>query len=183
MRIIGGQAKGRRIAKPQGCEIRPTSDRVKEALFNLLQRMDGCRFLDLFAGTGNIGLEALSRGASQVIFVEQDPRCIEAIRRNARHCGFTDGYECLAQTVDDALRRLSRRGDVFDVIFMDPPYDRGLVQEVLTGIERHALLTEEGIVVVQHSARESVGCDAEMLILEDERRYGDTLLSFWSSKQ
>ena len=96
MRVIGGSAKGHRLAKPPGVVLRPTADAVKEALFNILADVTGKRFLDLFAGAGGVGIEAASRGAAKVVFVDKNRRCTETVFRNLRRCGIDEGHECLA---------------------------------------------------------------------------------------
>jgi 16S rRNA (guanine966-N2)-methyltransferase len=178
MRVIGGRAKGRRLLKPTGVRLRPTSDMIKEALFNFLPDISGTNFLELFAGTGGIGIEASSRGAARVVFVENNPSCIEMINRNILLCGMDTGWECLASDVDLAVKMLGRRGESFDFIFLDPPYEEGLVERTIIGIGNAQILCPEGEVIVQHSIREPLAEETEILILERQRKYGDTLLSF-----
>ncbi|MGB9825598.1 MAG: 16S rRNA (guanine(966)-N(2))-methyltransferase RsmD, partial [Desulfofundulus sp.] len=121
MRVIAGIAKKSRLKIPRGWKGRPTADRVKESLFNILSPLiPGSCFLDLYAGTGNVGIEALSRGAQRVVFVEQDKKAVRVIRDNLVHVGFSERAELLAQDVFLALRQLG--GQSFDVIFLDPPY-------------------------------------------------------------
>ena len=182
MRIIGGCEKGRRLLKLSGTSIRPTSDMIKEALFNMLPEIPGKRFLDLFAGTGSVGLEALSRGADQVVFVEKDFSCIEIIIRNLHHCRFEGRYECLAMSAEKALGLLRRRAGSFDLIFLDPPYDEEYVQETLVKIEAANLLCEDGCVAVQRSMRENVDIKLGRLYIDYERKYGDTFVSFYKLK-
>lgn len=177
MRIIGGRAKGRRILIPKVSGIRPTSDMLKEALFNILPSMKGRIFLDLFAGSGGVGLEALSRGAAKVVFIEVDPRCIEIIKRNLGVCGFDDGYEVISAPVAKGVKLLSKRKEQFNIIFADPPYEKGMVKEIfhLRGICN--LTSKDGIMVIQHSLREEPGLDIDNIILADQRKYGDTVIS------
>lgn len=189
MRIIAGKAKGRVLVAPKSKILRPTADRVKESLFNILF-VDGMRFLDLFAGAGSVGLEALSRGASRVIFVEGHRDCAQAIRANIERCGFLnmplqslkgDGgqdVEVIECPVERALRLLGHRGERFDVIFADPPYEKNLIDETLRLIRTLELFEEDGILVVQHSSREEVPARREGYRIEDSRRYGETVLSF-----
>ncbi len=151
---------------------------IKEALFNLLPDMAGKSFLDLYAGTGSVGIEALSRDAARVVFVEEDARFMDTLKKNLLHCIPDASCECLISSVEKALRSLSLRGDRFDIVFMDPPYDKGHVHETLSEIDQAGLLRDDGMVVVQHSAREAAGPQSGRLVLEDERRYGDTVLSF-----
>jgi len=186
MRIIAGKAKGRVLVAPKANLLRPTTDRVKESLFNILS-VEGRRFLDLFAGAGSVGLEAASRGASRVLFVESNRACAEAIRTNIGRCGFlnmpagADGVEdieVIECPVDRALRRLGRRGDRYDVIFADPPYGENAADETLRLVRSLGLLAEGGVLVVQHAIRDELPARREGYRIDDSRRYGDTALSF-----
>ena len=179
MRIIGGQARGRPIRLPAGCRIRPTADRVKESLFNILHPIEGVYFLDVYAGCGNIGLEALSRGARGSVFVEKDLRLADAIRENLRLLGFEGQGEVIAAGAEQGLRRLGKRGERFEILFADPPYDGDFLPEILRCLEGAELLAENGIIVLQHSVREDPKESlTQTLVMTDQRRYGDTLLSF-----
>jgi len=179
MRIIGGQARGRQIRLPAGCRIRPTADRVKESLFNILHPVEGAYFLDIYAGCGNVGLEALSRGARGSVFVEKDLRLVDAIRENLRLLGFEGQGEVIVAGAEQGLRRLGKRGERFDILFADPPYDEDFLPEILRCLEGAELLAENGIIVLQHSVREDPKESlTQTLVMTDQRRYGDTLLSF-----
>jgi 16S rRNA (guanine966-N2)-methyltransferase len=179
MRIIGGTAGGRHLFLPKGCHARPTSDRIKEALFNILGPLEGIGFLDLFAGSGSVGLEALSRGAAPVVFIEKDATLAAALRRTLEEWGFRDRGRVLQASVRKGLLRLEGAGDPFGVVFLDPPYDAGLVGETLAALVAGGLLAPGGQVVVQHSAREAVPEPATGLPEGlDRRRYGDTALTF-----
>lgn len=182
MRIIGGQGKGRRIAVPPGYAVRPTSDRIKEALFNILGPLEGRTFLDLYAGTGNVGMEALSRGAAEVVFVEKIPALALALRRNLDLFNFAGRDEIIAMDVERAVIHLVRKTMRFDLIFADPPYRRGWIDKTLGLLRLYPpLLAEEGELVLQHAAAEPLSIKADMALqLVDERRYGDTCLSFLS---
>jgi 16S rRNA (guanine(966)-N(2))-methyltransferase RsmD len=179
MRIIGGKAKGRRFVIPAGLQIRPTSDRIRESLFNILPDVQDGRFLDLFAGTGSVGMEALSRGAARAVFVEIERLCIEAIKVHLARFGFNDREECISATAERAVQRLGVRGERFEVIFMDPPYEEGFVRRTLDEIVESNILAEDGIVAVQHSVREKAEEETGRMKLMDERVYGDSVLSFW----
>ncbi len=189
MRIIAGKAKGRTLVAPKARYLRPTTDRVKESLFSILPAV-GKSFLDLFAGAGSVGLEAVSRGASRVILVESHRACAEAIRKNIERCGFAnipldeDGadpgpeIEVIELPVDRGLKLLRHRGESFDIIFADPPYERDLIGETLRLIRTQALLVQDGVLVVQHSSREEIPAQREGYQIEDVRRYGETAVSF-----
>jgi len=179
MRIIGGELRGRVIRLPAGSRIRPTADRVKESLFNILHSVEGTSFLDLFAGSGNVGLEALSRGARFAAFVEKDLRLVRALEESLVQLGFAARAEVIAADAERGLERLVQQGSRFDIIFTDPPYDQGLVLETLAWPGMRKALSENGIIVLQHSAREKPeGMEAQMWEVADQRRYGDTMLSF-----
>jgi 16S rRNA (guanine966-N2)-methyltransferase len=189
MRIIAGKAKGRTLVAPKAKVLRPTTDRVKESLFNILL-VTGKRFLDLFAGAGSVGLEALSRGASRVAFVESHRACAEAIRTNIKRCGFANiplngieeeagpDIEVIEYSVDRGLKLLGHRGGQFDVIFADPPYGQNLIGETLRLIRTQGLMSQDGVLVIQHSAREEIPASREGYQIEDSRRYGETAVSF-----
>ena len=144
MRVITGTARGRRLKTPDNYDIRPTTDNVKESLFNILQfDIEGRRVLDLFAGTGQLGIECLSRGAANVTFVDKDRNAVKIVRENLKSCG-------LNATVlqEDALRILER-GQKYDLIFVDPPYDSDLYEAVLDRINLVDILSEGGIIICE----------------------------------
>ncbi|MGH7823773.1 MAG: 16S rRNA (guanine(966)-N(2))-methyltransferase RsmD [Candidatus Binatia bacterium] len=180
MRVIGGNARGRRFKAPKGRALRPTSARVKEALFNILPHdLTGMKVLDLFAGTGNLTIEALSRGAAGAILVDSSSGSAKAIRENLSKLDLADRAEVWVTAVFRALRRLARGGETFDIIFLDPPYGRRLLEPSLKIIAEGALLRPSGVVIAEHSARERVEEKYGVLALKDQRRYGGTLLSFY----
>ena len=149
MRVITGSARGRRLKAPEGLDIRPTTDNVKESVFNILQfEIEGRRVLDLFAGTGQLGIECLSRGAREVVFIDQSREAVKTVRENLKTCGFT--APVLQQ---DALRYLGDGGK-FDLIFVDPPYDAGLYESVLEKINSVDNLSDGGIILCE-SRRET----------------------------
>ena len=180
MRVIGGAARGRRLKVPKGKTIRPTAARVKESLFNILPHdFSGLRVLDLFAGSGNVSIEALSRGAAITILVDESPRATAVIRENLRRLGLNERTQVWTAPVARSLRKLAKSGERFDLIFLDPPYDRELVGTTLKAIAQNNVLNATGKVVAEHSAREAVKPQYDQLVLNDQRRYGDTLLSFF----
>lgn len=182
MRVVGGKAKGRRLLAPKGQAVRPTAARVKESLFNILPRdFSGMRVLDLFAGTGNLSIEALSRGAAHAVLVDSSARSAAAIKGNLGRLGFAAQSEVWIAPVARALRSLARRRESFDIVFLDPPYEQGLADRSLAGIAACQLVRDSGTVIVEHSMRETVKSRYGQLQLHDQRRYGDTLLSFYKS--
>ena len=144
MRVISGQCRGRRLLEPTGYDVRPTTDQVKEALFNIIQfDVEGRRALDLFAGTGQLGIEALSRGAGECVFVDASRDSLRIVRENLRRCGLSARTEQC-----DALAFL-RRGERFDLVFIDPPYDSGLAGEAMEALKAFDNLSKGGIMVVE----------------------------------
>jgi len=180
MRVIGGSARGRRLRAPQGQRTRPTADRVREALFDLLAGYcSGARVLDLFAGTGALGIEALSRGAESALFVERAPEPLSALRQNLEACGFAERAEVRR---GDALRivdSIARGGAGFDLVFLDPPYGRGLGRTALAALAQSDLLAGGARVIVESGTDEGEPTPADsggVLALEKTREYGDTTL-------
>ena len=146
MRVISGSARGRRLKEPEGQSIRPTTDMVKEAVFNIIQfDIEGRRVLDLFAGTGQLGIEALSRGAAAAVFVDELGDAAKLVRDNIKAMGFENRATVVRS---DALAYL-RQGGRFDVIFLDPPYETGFIEKALNTIIEFDILKENGIIVCE----------------------------------
>lgn len=185
MRVIGGTAKRRQLRTLTGRSIRPTAARVREALFNILAvKIPGAHFLDLFAGTGSVGIEALSRGAARVIFVEREKFAVSLIRENLRRTGFT-GEKAVVYPQDAlaALNILARRGERFDLIYIDPPYGKGYELKSLQVIAQKGLLASGGLAIAESNWRDELPKEIGSLILVRRERYGDTLLSFYTYKE
>ncbi len=181
MRIISGTSKGRRLATPKSQAIRPTSDRVKESIFNILgKEVEGKVVLDLFAGTGNLGIEALSRGAKKALFVEKGRQALRLIQRNLFQVGMNGRSEILPKDAARAIGILKQRGESFDLILMDPPYEKGLIQETLTKLHSNRIYHGDSILVIEHDRREPIPTTVEGWTLIRQRRIGDTLISFLS---
>lgn len=181
MRITGGCARSRKIFAPKSDRIRITADRVRESLFDILPSMEGKRFLDIYAGTGSVGIEALSRGSSHAVFIEREALHSGVLEKNLRVCGFEDVSEVLVASAQRGVRRLRERNERFDIVFADPPYGKGLVAEFLDLPGVNDLLREEGTLVVEHSWREETGAGTVFAVV-DQRRYGDTSLTFMKSR-
>lgn len=144
MRIITGSARGRRLEEPKNMDIRPTTDKVKESIFNIVQfDIEGRRVLDLFAGTGQLGIEALSRGAKSAVFVDESGEAIKIVKNNLTHCGLTGEV-----ARNDAVSFLEHCGK-FDLIFLDPPYKSGLMEAVLRKIIQFDILSDGGIIICE----------------------------------
>lgn len=151
MRVIAGKARSLKLKTISGMDTRPTTDRIKETLFNILQpRLCQCRFLDLFAGSGGIGIEALSRGAAKAVFVEKAPKAAACIRENLRFTRLEQDGQVIQADVFSALTGLERE-EPFDLIFMDPPYNKELERQVLTYLADSGLMDEDTLVVVEAS--------------------------------
>lgn len=179
MRIISGEAKGRQVLYPPQFRARPTTNKVKEALFSILGPLHGDIFLDAYAGAGNVGIEALSRGAASAAFIEKDALLAQYVQKNLLQCGFTNRSQILRTTVEKAVSLLYDQGILFNIIFADPPYDEGLVSETVGHLTSVNIIAEGGIVILQHSSREVEALARTAgLKLFDQRKYGDTLLSF-----
>ena len=180
MRVIGGNARGRRLKVPKGQTLRPTAARVKEALFDILPHdLSGVKVLDLFAGTGNITIEALSRGAAEAILVDSTAQSGKVIRENLRRLRLVGRTKVWIAPVTRALRLLARRGETFDMIFLDPPYEQRMVETTLKIVATGGLLRPSGVLIAEHSIREELQSRYDSLVLQDQRRYGSTLLSFF----
>ena len=180
MRVISGKAKGRRLIGPKGGAVRPTADRIKESLFNILPRdFSGMKILELFAGTGNVSIEALSRGAESALLVDASERSARIIRENLQRLELKNRAQLWVMPVRRALNAVGRQGQKFDVIFLDPPYDQKLVGRSLELIASVDPVYPTGVVVAEHSVRETLKSSYRFLSLNDQRRYGDTLLSFF----
>jgi 16S rRNA (guanine966-N2)-methyltransferase len=183
MRIIAGEFKGRRLAAVKG-RIRPTSDKVREAIFSILgPAVAEARVLDLFAGTGALSLEALSRGAADAVLVEEKPAALSVLRQNLEALGIQGRTRVLPLPVSGALRKLAAQGTQFNLIFLDPPYGRGLALNTLEILQDSSLLQPEARVVAEHSHREVLPEQVGRLMLHQCRRYGDTQVAFYGIRK
>jgi pantetheine-phosphate adenylyltransferase len=182
MRVIAGSAKGRRLRAGRGLAVRPTADKVKGALFNILaSRFDlaSVQVLDLFAGSGALGIEALSRGAAAVTFVEQSAASVKVLRENLRLCDWEARARVMQMSVEKGLARLGRNGTPFDGILIDPPYGHGLVERTLTDVVAQRLVKPGGWVIVEHHVEEAPRPVYGLLRLTQGRRYGKTGLALF----
>ncbi|NIQ38249.1 MAG: 16S rRNA (guanine(966)-N(2))-methyltransferase RsmD [Proteobacteria bacterium] len=179
MRIIAGKAKGKKLYSPKAKGIRPTADRVKESVFNVLgECWHGIKVLDLFSGTGSLGLEAISRGAEQVVFVEKSRSALNVLRKNIALCGFGSHAVVMAMSVSRSLSLIGRKGESFQVIFADPPYGRGWVDKTVQEILGQGILSEGGMVVIEHAPSESPSTGNGRMAVLKRKKYGDTAISF-----
>lgn len=176
MRVITGSARGRRLKELEGLETRPTTGKVKEALFSVIQfDIEGRRVLDLFAGTGQLGIEALSRGAECAVFVERRRDALQVIRENLEACGMTDK----ARVVNGDAVSYLKSGEKFDLIFLDPPYASGLLEQALEEIVRFDICRRHGIIVAESAADKTLPPLAGPYALYREYRYGKIKLTVY----
>ena len=177
MKIIGGQYKGHNFFMPAG--IRPTQNIVRKALFDLLgQDLSGLTFLDLFAGSGAVGFEALSRGAQSCTFVERDIKCVKMIGRNAKI--FNSPYEIIEKDAFFTIKELAREGRKFDIIFLDPPYGQTLAKKALKTLGAYVIVHPASWVVVQHQRGERLLPKSGQLKIIQEKQYGGSVLSLYN---
>lgn len=177
MRIVGGSHRGRTLQAPPGLTTRPTSDRVRQSLFDVLgQRCDGLSVLDLYAGTGALALEALSRGAARAVLVEKDRAAIDAIEENVRALRLGELCDVRKDDVVHALDALAREQEAFDLVFCDPPYAQHKAQGTLNALAKLGLVRPGGRVVLEGEEAEAALELAEGCVLDDERVYGDTVV-------
>jgi 16S rRNA (guanine(966)-N(2))-methyltransferase RsmD len=179
MRIISGSLKGRPIKRPK--HIRPTQDKVRKALFDILGDINGRSFLDLFAGSGAVGLEALSQGASRVVFVEANRDCITKIKQSVHALGVLS-WRIIGLDAFQALKQLNKSGEKFEIIFLDPPYYQELAKKTLKILSRYDIVSVSGLIICQHFKKDALPQVADDLKLTRQVKYGDTLLSFYKKR-
>ena len=190
MRIIGGKAKGRSLHFPAGSKERPTSDFLREALLNLLGDVTDKSFLDLFSGSGSVGLEVASRGAKEVCFIEKDKIMASFAKKNIESCGFENKCRIINADIRSGLNNLIKKKCKFDIVFADPPYNKGLVETTIKLLKEYPVYKQDALIVIQHSTREDFGLvlaesfDGETLWQRiDQRKYGDNVISFLKVEQ
>jgi 16S rRNA (guanine966-N2)-methyltransferase len=189
LRIISGEKKGERLFSLKKRKIRATSDKVKGAIFNILsyglgfgQSLEGKRVLDLFAGSGALGFEALSRGAEEVVFVDSSAASLNLVRKNLKKLGFETKAKMVKKEILGFLRsenEITTRG--FDLILADPPYGKGFCQRLLEILTEKSFLNADGVLVMEHHKKEKTE-EKKNFVLLQERKYGDTLISFFKKK-
>jgi 16S rRNA (guanine(966)-N(2))-methyltransferase RsmD len=188
MRISGGIAKGRKVGikkafsrKREGDELRPTPAKVRKAIFDILgDRIIGSRFLDLYAGTGAVGIEALSRGADKAIFVDGNPARVSVIRDLTEKFGFKNSATVVK---DKTFNFLKKSASVFDIIFVDPPYSSDELELILPLVDDTAILSNNGLVIAEHSSKKILPSAFKNLILKKSYKYGDTSLTVYEKNR
>lgn len=186
MRIIAGSAKGNKLLSFKGDKIRPTLDRVKETLFNILgNHIEDSRFLDLFAGTGNITIEALSRGAQEAVLVDVSSDSQKLIQKNLQKCGFgnSKNWELLKMDALKSISTLSAKGKQFDWVYLDPPFDANLYDSCLTQLSDSTILENNATIIAEHFFKETLSDNYGLLKRYREKKIGDSCLSFYTINQ
>lgn len=177
MRVITGSARGRKLLTPEGLDTRPTTDKVKEAVCSALQfDFPGANVLDLFAGSGQMAIEALSRGARQAVLIDADTRAIGCIRENVRNCGFSAQADVIKS---DAVSYLSRCSEKFTIAFLDPPYRNGILQTVLPLLVPH--MAENGIIICEHEPECKLPETIQNYYLQKQKKYGKIVIAKYLS--
>jgi len=180
MRIIAGQTKGHLLRAPRGREVRPTSAKVREALFSILSdRIPNAVILDLFAGSGALGIEALSRGAAEVVFVDQDPESLRALSDNLERCGYSPQARIHEMNSLKFLKGSDAPKNAFDVVLVDPPYHAEILRKLLPLLARGDIMKPSGIMVVEHFHKTVLPERIGPLTALRSDRYGDTMLTFY----
>ncbi|OHW62660.1 ribosomal RNA small subunit methyltransferase D [Andreesenia angusta] len=184
MRIISGEYRGFRLKTPKGDSTRPTTDRVKESVFSMIESKkhitSGARVLDLFAGSGGIGLEFLSRGAAHACFVDSDASSISVIKENIAKCRAEDSTEVYRNDAFKAIELLSRKRHKFDYIFMDPPYEKNIIPKILETIYNSGILSSNGLIIAEHEAGLEMEENVCNMAKIDSRKYGSIGVSFFT---
>lgn len=181
MRIIAGEAKNRRLKSRKGMDTRPTLANIKESLFSIIAPyVADSNFLDLFSGTGNIALEALSRGSKRAVMIEKDPEALRIIIENINSLGFENRCRAYKNDVVRAVQILGKKNEKFDIIFMDPPYKQELCREVMKAIRKADILSDDGIIICEHHLFEDLNEDVEGYKFQDRRTYGKKAISFFT---
>ena len=179
IRIVAGKYKGRKLRTVRGIKTRPTADRIREAIFNILAfQVQGATVLDLFAGTGAFGIEALSRGAKSVVFVDVEMDSISVLRENIRLFSLENPTKVVRWDITRNLYCLGSMQATFNLVFMDPPYNKNMVETTLIKLHRSQSMQKDARIVVEHSFLEPVSNGGLPFEISDQRRYGKTLVSF-----
>lgn len=179
MRVITGSARGRRLTSLEGNDVRPTTDTVKEAVFSIIQfSVEGRRFLDAFAGSGQMGIEALSRGAAEACFVDNSRRSLAVVRENLKLCSLEENARVVQS---DTLSFLSSCREKFDIVFLDPPYKTGLLEKALAACAN--VVSEGGMIICEHPSDETLPKEAGDFSLKKQYRYGKIRISIYSGRE
>jgi len=177
---MGGSARGRTLLGPKGFQFRPTTGQVKEFIFSYIgQNIEEAKILDLFAGTGSLGIEALSRGAKEVIFVERELQSLNILKKNLQMCKFWERAHIVRGDAFRILQKFERNGEVFDFILADPPFKDGLRGRILRGVGKSSLLNAQGLLILEHEAHDP-DRGAHGLTLLKQRKFGHCVISIYT---
>ncbi|MFH1665360.1 MAG: 16S rRNA (guanine(966)-N(2))-methyltransferase RsmD, partial [Candidatus Omnitrophota bacterium] len=183
MRIIGGQFRGRKLKQPEPGTVRPTMDRIREAVFNIIAaKVPDSRVLDIFAGSGAYGLEALSRGAKEAVFIEKDARCVGIINENIRSLGIEGYVRVMEGDAFETLKLLNAGKERYNIIFSDPPYNKELSKKILIIVNQYDILKHFGFIIVEHHRDEDIPETEGGLSLYCQKTYGETAISVFAKK-
>ncbi|WP_125153775.1 16S rRNA (guanine(966)-N(2))-methyltransferase RsmD [Clostridium rectalis] len=184
MRIIAGLARGRKLLSPEGMGTRPTLDRVKENIFNIIQNyIYDSVAIDVFAGTGSLGLEAVSRGAKECHLIDKGATTFKYLEQNVKNFNFEDKCVCHNMDSYEALKMFGKQGKKFDIIFLDPPYLKDMIPLAAKIIEENNMLNKDGIIVSKIDSSEKIFQGTEKLTLTQDRKYGNTTICFYKHKE
>ncbi|AEB76167.1 16S rRNA (guanine(966)-N(2))-methyltransferase RsmD [Clostridium botulinum] len=184
MRIIAGRAKGKKILPPEDMVTRPTLDRVKENIFNIIQnRVVDAVAVDVFAGTGSLGLESVSRGAKQCYLIDRYPVTFKRLQQNVKDLKFENECTCLNMDSYAALKDFAKKNKIFDLIFIDPPYAKEMIPPAIEIISQEKLLHEDGLIVCKIDSSEEIYQGNDDIVLVQDRRYGNTTVCFYAYKE
>ena len=183
MRIVGGKLKSRKLSVSSKAKFRPTADRVKESIFNILEgEIEEKEVLDLFAGTGNLGIEAISRGAKKVTFVDSSTWSAKTIKKNLEDLGCLGCAEILKLDYKKAIQKLAQKGRKFDIVFADPPYLLGYPQKTIDCLKKEKILNRNALLIIEYHKKEGLKLNSSGLIELKQKKFGDTLISILFGK-
>jgi len=178
LRVVSGKLGGRRLFVSSKAKLRPTADRVKESIFDILRsEIEGKEVLDLFAGSGNLGIEAISRGANRVVFVDSSNQSIKHIQRNLKDLECEDQAKILKSDYRKAVGELAKTGERFDMVFADPPYLLGYAQGLIDCLKKEDILKEGGLAIIEHHKKEELKLNSSGLMELERRKFGDTMVT------
>lgn len=183
MRVITGLARGKKLVSPRGNRVRPTADKIKESLFNIINPIiEDSVFIDCFAGTGSIGIEALSRGAREVYFIENNRTSLRTVKENLEITRLQTNAKILACSVEKGLKELHKNRVVVDVFFMDPPYGFKSISSIITKIYELNLLSDNGVIIVEHDSSYNPDDEIFDFHISDSRNYGTTVMTYYKRR-
>ena len=180
LRVISGTAKGHGLKTVKGDTTRPTSDKVKGALYNIIAPYIGdSSVLDMFAGTGSLGIEALSRGAASAVFFDRSQQCCGIIKENLQHTKLTDKASVYTIDFTAGIEKMYKEGRKFDIIIMDPPYNKNFIQEALKLLTINDIMMDDGVIIAEHSIKDELPESCGRIKAIDTRKYGDTMITIY----